>query len=179
MDIAYPPYEEPKGLLGKVAIRDLADTRRNALLKLLRHECYLTRQQLMVRVEGLLGKGCFGDSAGGGVFFRDMRSVKRELVAAGYRVLYSRSRPKEGYYLQGQPAISEELAEILRRSAAEVDPAQIAIFRRMTPGERFRLGCSVTDAALNAVAYRIRQRQPGISQAEAYKLALQAGYRYG
>jgi len=69
-------------------------------------------------------------------------------------------------------ALSQETIKIIRNCVAEVDPAQIRIFRCMTPAERFRLGCSVSDTARKAVAYRIRQRNPGLSLAEANFLAL-------
>jgi hypothetical protein len=43
--------------------RDLTTARRAALLKILWKERYLTRAQLMARVEQRLGKNCFGVSA--------------------------------------------------------------------------------------------------------------------
>jgi hypothetical protein len=159
-------------LLEDAASRDLALRRRMALLSILLDERYLDRQQLMVRVEALLGKNCFG-TAWQDVFFRDMRLVKAALKAAGFQLAYSRSSQRPGYYLKGQPAISEGLANIIRKSAAEVDPQQIEIFRRLSPAERFRLGCSVTDTARNAVAYRLRQQDPGLSAVQAGFLAVQ------
>jgi hypothetical protein len=147
-----------EALLQDAIVRDLATARRAALLKILIDERYLTRQQLITRVEAVLGRGCFGAFAWEDVFYRDIRVVKRALLAAGNRLCYSRSRKKPGYYLDGQPALSTELADIIRHSVAEADPAQLHIFRQMTPAQRFQLGCSVTDAARNAVAYRTQQR---------------------
>jgi hypothetical protein len=74
--------------------------------------------------------------------------------------------------LLDQPALGDQLASTLDGSLAEVDPAQIAIYRTMPPAERFRLGCSISNAARRSVAYRIQQRNPGLSLAEANRLAL-------
>lgn len=147
-----------EALLQDAIARDPATARRVALFKILINESYLTRQQLITRVEGVLGRGCFGASAWEDVFYRDMRVVKRALLAEGNRLCYSRSEKKPGYYLDGQPAISAGLAEVIQHSIAEADPAQLQIFRRLTPAQRFQLGCSVTDVARNAVAYRTRPR---------------------
>ncbi len=173
MDITPLPHPALETLLEDAVERDLATARRAALVKILLDERYLTRVQLMARVEGLLGTGCFGASAWEDAFYRDMRVVKRALAAAGFRAGYSRRSDRPGYYLAGQPAISPRLAEILVHSAAEVDLAQLHIFSRMAPAGRFRLGCSVSDAAREAVAARIRQQNPGLSPAEASFLALQ------
>lgn len=153
--------------------RDLAMARRTTLLEILRHERYLTRPQLITRVEGVIGRGCFGVQAWQDTFYRDMRYVKRVLKAAGYQLSYSRRPQQPSYYLRGQPALSRELIEILEHSVAEVDPAQMRIFRQMLPAERFRLGCSISDTARKAVAYRIHLRNPELTQAEADILALQ------
>ena len=172
MDIFPLPQRALEVLLQDAADRDLATSRRAALVKILLDERYLTRQQLMARVEGLLGASCFGVAAWEDAFFRDMRMVKKALAAAGFRPRYSRRAALRGYYLAGQPAVSPRLAEILAHSAAEVDMAQLRIFRRMAPVERFRLGCSVSDAARAAVAYRLRQQNPALSPAQASFLAL-------
>ncbi len=162
-----------KVLLQDAAKRDLTTARRAALLQILLDERYLTRSQLMARVEGLLGAGCFGAAAWEDAFYRDMRVVKNALASAGFQARYSRSAALQGYYLTGQPTVSSRLGELLAHSAAEVDPAQMRIFRQMAPAERFRLGSSASDTALQAVAYRIRQQNPNLSQAEAGLQALQ------
>jgi hypothetical protein len=159
MDMISLPKKSLETLLEDALGRDIVTARRTNLLKILLHERYLSREQLIVRIEGLLGKGCFGSGAWEDIFFRDMHIVKKALQAADYRLKYSRKASRPGYYLDQQPAVSAELAEILAHSVAEVDPAQIRIWRQMPPAERFRLGCSITDAARQAVAYR----QPRLS----------------
>jgi hypothetical protein len=160
MDIPSIPTNALETLLQDALSRDMVTARRTHLLKILLHERYLSREQLIVRLEGLLGKGCFGKGAWEDTFYRDMRIVKKALQAAGYRLKYSRNPGRPGYYIHLQPAISDELAEILAHSVAEVDPAQIRIWRQMSPAERFRLGCSITNSARKAVAYRQQHLSP-------------------
>ena len=155
--------------------RDRATARRAALLKILCQERFLTREQLIVRVEGKLGKGCFGDSAWKDTFYRDMRVVKRALTAAGYLPAYSRSLRQPGYYLSHQPAISPELSAALDGSIAEVDRSQIAIFKGLSIRQRFQQGCSISSLARQVVAYRIRQANPLLSLAEAHRRAISKG----
>ena len=162
-------------LLQDAAQRDRTTARRACLLKILWQERFLSREQLVARLEGELGKGCFGVAAWQDTFYRDMRLVKRALKAAGYEMAYSRDARKPGYYLRGQPSLAPELVKSLEGSIAEVDLAQISIYHRMSPAERFRQGCSISDAAREVVAYRIRQRNPQLSLAEANRLALQGG----
>lgn len=159
MDIASIPQKALMTLLQDALNRDPVTTRRVHLLNILLHERYLSRQQLIVRVEGWLGKGCFGDTAWEDTFYRDLHVVKQALLAAGSQLKYSRRKGNSGYYLDQQPRLSAERAALLARSLAEVDPAQIRIWRQMSPAERFRLGCSVTDSARQAVAYR--RQHPG------------------
>ena len=71
-------------LLQDAIKRDRTTARRAELVQILLHERRLTREQLIARVEGKLGKGCFGESAWEDTFFRDMKLVKRALKAAGY-----------------------------------------------------------------------------------------------
>jgi hypothetical protein len=160
-------------LLDDAIARDRTTARRAALLNVLQHERYLTRAQLIARVEGKLGKGCFGDSAWIDTFFRDMQVVKRALRAAGCQLAFSRSLRQPGYYLRGHPPLSPQLSAILDGSIAEVDPSQIAIFKRLSFQQRFQQGCSVSDLARQVVANRIRKRNPQLSIIEAHYLALQ------
>ena len=156
--------------------RDLTTARRVALLEILWHERYLTRSQLIARVGPRLGQQCFGVSAWEDTFFRDMHLVKQAFKAAGYILSYSRNKLQAGYYLQGQPALTHELRQVLRSSAAEVDQRQVDIYRQLSFADRFRQGCSVSDTARNVVAYRIRQENPNLSVQEAHRIALQRAY---
>jgi hypothetical protein len=157
--------------------RDLTTARRATLLQILWHERYLTRAQLMKRVELRHGKDCFGYSAWEDTFYRDMHVVKQAFKAAGFTLSYNRNKPQTGYYLEGQPALSPEIQHILRGSVQEVDARQIEIYQRLTPADRFRQGCSISDTARKVVAFRIRQENPDLSIAEANRMAVERAYR--
>jgi hypothetical protein len=163
-------------ILDDVIGRDITTARRVALLEILWNERYLTQAQLIARVELRLRKNCFGVSAWGDTFYRDMRFVKQAFEAAGYRLLYSRKKEQPGYYLDGQPALRFEIQQILKGSAAEVDQRQIDIYRKLSVAERFHQGCSISDIARKVVAYRIRQDNPKLSLMEANHIALQRAY---
>jgi hypothetical protein len=156
--------------------RDITTARRIALLKILWNERYLTRAQLIARVELQLGKNCFGISAWEDTFYRDMRFVKQTFEAAGYQLLYSRHKEQPGYYLDGQSALRSDIQQVLKGSEAEVDQRQIDIYRKLSFAERFQQGCSISDTARKVVAYRIRQEHPKLSVREANHIALQRAY---
>jgi len=158
-------------LLQDAAARDRTTARRLALLQILTQERYLTREQLISRVEGRLGRGCFGDSAWEDTFFRDMKVVKWAFESASCRLAYSRHPKQPGYYLHGLPAVSNTLSSILMGCVAEVDTAQMAILRNLPKQVRFQQGCSISNLARQVVANRIHQRNPQISLAEAYRQA--------
>jgi hypothetical protein len=156
--------------------RDITTARRATLLQILWNERYLTRAQLIARVELQLGKNCFGVAAWEDTFYRDMRFVKQAFEAAGYQMLYSRNKQQYGYYLAGQSALSSEIKQALKGSAVEVDQRQIDVYRKLSFAERFHQGCSISDTARKVVAYRIRQENPRLSIAEANRMALQRAY---
>jgi hypothetical protein len=163
-------------ILQDAILRDSTTARRSALLKILWNERYLTRAQLIARVELRLERNCFGISAWEDTFYRDMRFVRQAFESAGYRLLYSRNKWQPGYYLDGQPALSPEIKQVLMGSAAEVDQRQIDIYCKLSFAERFHQGCSISDTARKVVAYRIRQENPRLSIAEATRIALQRAY---
>ena len=57
------PHASLEVILEDVIGRDRTTARRVILLKILLRERFLTREQLILRTEGKMGKGCFGDSA--------------------------------------------------------------------------------------------------------------------
>jgi hypothetical protein len=162
-------------LLHDAAKRDRMTARRVCLLRILWSERYLTRTGLIARVEAELEKGCFGTAAWEHTFYRDMRVVKRALGAAGDELAYSRSDHQPGYYLRGKPGLHPDLSRVIDGSVAEVDPAQIAIYRRLTAADRFQQGCSISDTACQAAAYRLCQRKPELSLVAAQRLIRSRG----
>jgi hypothetical protein len=137
MNLTALPQKVKDALWQDVVSRDLVTRRRACLAVILLQERFLTREQLILRTEALLGRNCFGSRACQDTFFRDMRMVKRALKAEGFDLEYSRSAQKPGYYLRGQPSLSAELEKAIAGSIAEVDAAQIAIFRQMAPAIGF------------------------------------------
>lgn len=157
--------------------RDITTARRTALLQILWNERYLTRAQLIARVEYRLGRNCFGTSAWEDTFYRDMRVVKQAFQAEGHLLEYNRSKERPGYYLHGQPALSPDFNQLVYASAVEADQRQIDIYQQLSPAARFRQGCVISDTARNVVTYRIRQENPKLTSQEANHIALQRAYR--
>lgn len=164
-------------LLQDAIQRDLTTARRASLLQILWNERYLTRAQLIARVEIRLGRNCFGIAAWEDTFYRDMRLVKQAFQASGYQLEYSRNKERRGYYFRGQPSLSPEFKQMVKNSAAEADPRQIEIYRRLSHASRFRQGSGISDTARNVVAYRIRQEHPDLTVEESIRIALQRAYR--
>jgi hypothetical protein len=170
------PTSMKDAILQDAMERDITTARRAVLLEILWNERYLTRAQLIARVELRLRKNCFGASAWKDTFYRDMRLVKQAFETAGHQLRYSRNKNQPGYYLDEQPTLLSEIKQILKTSAAEVDQRQIDIYHKLSPADRFRQGCSISDTARKVVAYRIRQEDPRLSIAEANRIALQRAY---
>lgn len=171
------PTQAKDILLTDAIQRDLTTARRTILLRILWHERYLTRAQLIARIELQVGRNCFGASAWQDTFYRDMRVVKQAFEAVGFSLLYSRNKQQRGYHLHGQEALSSELKQILKASMSEVDQRQIDIYHKLSPADRFRQGCSISDTARKVVAYRIRQENPRLSLNDANRIALERAYR--
>jgi len=172
--ISVPPAAL-NALLEDAITRDRRTVRRAALLRILHQERFLTRAQLIVRVEGGLGVGCFGNSAWVDTFYRDMKVVKRALRVAGNQVAYSRSLQRPGYYVRNQPSIGSNLSATLDGSIMEVNPTQIAIYKQLSIKQRFQQGCSISNLTHQVVAHSLRQKNPILSLAEAHRLAIQKG----
>lgn len=65
--------------------------------------------------------------------------------------------------------IDERIKRMIAGAVAEVDREQIAILRTLTPAERVRQAAAMIEAGENAAAYRLRQRQPHLTEAEALR----------
>ena len=152
-------------LLDDAARRDRATARRSCLLRILWRERFIPRAGLISRVEAELGPGCFGAQAWEDTFYRDLRVVKRAFTTAGFDLGYSRNPASPGYYLRNQESLHAQVTREIHGSASEVDPAQITIYRRLTAAQRFQQGCSISDTARRAVAYRQRQNLASLTDA--------------
>ena len=65
---------------------------------------------------------------------------------------------------------AEEIRRIIVGAFAAIDPAQVAITRRLTPAERFQEGCSMIRLTEEVGAYRLRLRHPEMTQHEALRM---------
>jgi type II secretory pathway component PulK len=54
-------------------------------------------------------------------------------------------------------------------AVAEVDPQQIAIFRRLTPAQRFEQAVSMIELAEQVAVYRLRQQRQEMNEIEALR----------
>ncbi len=68
--------------------------------------------------------------------------------------------------------LTPEIIAEIRGAFAEVDRVQMAITRQLTPAQRAQKGLSMSDAARRAAAFRLRQRDPSLSEAEASRMVL-------
>lgn len=159
MDAEFLPVQQ--ALLEDAAQRDLVTARRKLLAEFLARERYLTRAGLMSRVEMVLGRGSFGDTAWDDVFYRDMRAVKKSFRAAGYDLAYSRNKARSGYYLRGEGEIGRSIAQQIKGAVDEIDPKQVEVTRSLSPAERAQQGLSITNLAHQVTAYR--QAKEGIT----------------
>jgi hypothetical protein len=171
LELVALPEAAGASLLADAAARDQATARRTLLFQILWRERFLTRSGLIARVEVRLGRGCFGESAWEDTFYRDMRAVKEAFQAAGYTLAYSRRTARPGYYLRDRPPLHPDVARALQGAISEIDPAQLAILRRLGPAGRFRQGSVISDVARRAVANRLRGRRPELDEREAFRLA--------
>lgn len=170
------PPESLKFLLQDAVDRDLVTARRFLLLRILNHESYLTRDQLIVRVEAFLGRNCFGKKSWRDTFYRDMRVVKEAFYFAGLQIAYSRQSEKSGYFLVGQPSISDELKQLNQSALAEIDKDRMKEFRNLTIPEKVQIAFELSDAAIKELTNQVRQQNPDLSEQEAQKIALQREY---
>lgn len=63
--------------------------------------------------------------------------------------------------------LTERQKRQIAGAVAEVDPAQIEIIRRLTPAQRAQQALSMIRTAERAAAYRLRARQPNLSEGES------------
>ena len=67
-------------------------------------------------------------------------------------------------------ASEDQLKQLITGAVAEVDLQQIAITRRLTPAERIQQMLSMIELVEGIAAYRLRQRRPELSEAEASRI---------
>ena len=66
-----------------------------------------------------------------------------------------------------QQTLTERQKRMIRGAVAEIDPAQIAILRRLPVDQRFRQAMSMIRFAERVGAYRLQLREPNLSERES------------
>lgn len=64
----------------------------------------------------------------------------------------------------------DRMRKMIAGAVAEIDPAQIAILRKLTPGERFAQMLSMIRFTETAAATRLCQRNPSLNMAAALRI---------
>ena len=65
---------------------------------------------------------------------------------------------------------TERIRRQIAGALAEIDMAQMAILRRMTPAERMAQAGAMIEETERVAAYRLCQRRPEVTQAEALRI---------
>jgi DNA-binding MurR/RpiR family transcriptional regulator len=66
--------------------------------------------------------------------------------------------------------VTDKMRRQIAAAVAEIDLQQMAYLRQLTPAERVQRAASMIDAAERVGVYRLRQRQPELSEGEAYQI---------
>jgi hypothetical protein len=74
-------------------------------------------------------------------------------------------------YHRKQPiVVTDRMRRQIAGAVAEIDMAQMAILRRMTPAERMRMAAAMIDEVEHVASYRLRQRRPELSETDAIRI---------
>lgn len=73
-----------------------------------------------------------------------MRAVKNAFARSGYDLRYSRRRERAGYYFANDPAtLGESVKKEIAGAIRELDDAQIEIYKKMSPAQKFYQAASI------------------------------------
>jgi hypothetical protein len=150
--------------------------RRSLIARMIWQASYQRSPGLIDNVAYLLGRQIWGGQPRT-TLASDILALRRALADAGQRLRYSNRPGQKGFYVQGRPPLDAELVQGIYGAMAEVDPAQMAIIRRLTPAQRFAQAMSMIDFVHKVGARRLRHRQPYLSEQEALRLARQGKVR--
>lgn len=78
---------------------------------------------------------------------------------------------KNPSYQRSEPiVVTDRMRRQIAGAIGELDPNQLTITRRFTPAERVWQAASMIHAAELVAAYRLRQREPELSEDEALRI---------
>jgi len=156
----------------KAATLDPAALRRSMIARMIWQVSYQRSPGLIANVAYLLGWRTWGEQPRL-TLAADIYLLRRALADVGHHLAYSIKPNQRGFYIQGRPALDPQLERRMKGAMAEIDPAQMAITRRLAPAQRFAQAMSMIEFVTNAGAYRLQQRQPALSWPEALQRARQ------
>ena len=129
------------------------------MLRILWQEHYFTSEQLIARVESMIGPGYFGSDSKA-TFRRDIAVVRASFAANGHMLKYGECEGEQGYYIVGRPSMNPLLKKMIVGAVAEIDPAQMAITRWLTPAQQVQKALSMIKMAEQAGVYQLRNKNP-------------------
>lgn len=74
------------------------------------------------------------------------------------------------YHRREPLIVTDRMRRQIAGAVAEIDLEQVGRTRQLTPAQRVRQAASMIDAAERAGAYRLRLRQPELSEDEALRI---------
>jgi hypothetical protein len=74
------------------------------------------------------------------------------------------------YHRKTPLIVTDKMRREIAGAVAEIDLAQMEILRRMTPAQRVQMAASMIADVERVGVYRLRQREPELSEADAYRI---------
>jgi hypothetical protein len=74
------------------------------------------------------------------------------------------------YHRKDPIVVTERMRRQIAGAVAELDLAQIAVSRKLTPADRIWQAASMIDAAERVAAYRLCQRDPALGEDESLRI---------
>ena len=82
-------------------------------------------------------------------------------------------------YRRAKPfVLTDKDRRAIAGAIAEIDMEQMRILRTMTPAQRVRQAASMIEAAERVTAFRLRQREPELSEKEALRIVRRGLMKY-
>lgn len=146
--------------------------RRSLLARMIWQVSYQSNTGLIENVAYLIGRRTWGEKPRA-TLAEDICALRQAFATVGYHLAYSRHSVHKGFYLHGRPLLDPQLERRMIGAMAEIDPAQMAITRKLSVADRVAQALSMMDAAEQAGVYRLRLRKPHLSEQEALRMIRQ------
>ena len=100
------------------------------------------------------------------------------MLAEGERMTTPKSETPDPMRLAQPLVIDERIKRMIAGAVAEIDSAQIARLRTMTPAQRVWMAFSMIEDAEGVSVYLLRKKQPELSEVEAIRIVRQRGLKF-